>query len=104
MQDKKIKEKMKLEEKISKEFENILLLKNILKGSVYSVKRKGGKNNSIIYQGYQLTYKSDKNITKTVYVKNNQINTAKKMISNYKKLKQNIEKIISLNQKLLKYL
>jgi len=98
------KEKITLENQINKEFDKILKLKNILKGTVYAVNRKGGKNKDKIFPGYQLTYKGKGNITKTVYVKKGQVKTVKKMLSNYKKLKVGIEKIISLNQKLLKYL
>ena len=97
-------EKENLEKQIDKEFSKILELKNILKGSVYAVKRKGGKNKDKIFPEYQLTYKGKNNITKTVYVKKNQITTVKKMLSNYKRLKMKIEILISLNQKLLKYL
>ncbi len=96
--------KENLEKQIDKEFSKILELKNILKGSVYAVKRKGGKNKDKIFPGYQLTYKGKNNITKTVYVKKNQITTVKKMLSNYKRLKMKIEILISLNQNLLKYL
>ena len=51
---------------------------------------------------YQLTYKAEKNITRTVYVKKEKLNDARKMIRNYQKAKVVLNKLLELNVVLFK--
>lgn len=76
----------------------------MLKGTVYPVKRKSinSQGKEIIKNGYQLTYKGEKNITKTLYVRESQVLKVKKMIANYRAAKQIFDRIIEFNIELFK--
>jgi len=74
----------------------------MLKGSVSKVilgKRKGGPGNRI---AHLLTYKSDKNVTKSVYVPKALVATVKTMIRNYHKAKRALGQLVELNVILFK--
>lgn len=100
MQDKIIN----INNKIDREIVKLKRIREMLKGTVYSVKRKSinSAGKIIIRDGYQLTYKGEKNISKTIYVRKSQVLKVKKMIANYRLAKKIIEKIINLNIELFK--
>lgn len=79
----------------------------MLKGNVYEVRRTCGNKQCKCYTGdkhtaYQLTYKGKNNITKTVYVSQEDVKAVKKYISNYNKAKAAFDKIVDLNIKFFK--
>jgi hypothetical protein len=90
--------------KISMEIKKLVNKDRIIKGSLYSVvrKRKNKDGLEMNYKGYQLTYKAEKNQTKTVYVKDKQVKKVNKLISDYHLVKEIINIIIQLNIELLK--
>jgi hypothetical protein len=90
------KEKQKLERKIDIEIQKLVHLRNILKGSVNKVRNASGT------EIHQLTYKGEKNITRTVYLRKEKLAETKKMILNYQKTKKIIDNLIELNIMLLK--
>jgi hypothetical protein len=74
----------------------------LLKGSISKVilgKKTTAPGNRV---AYLLTYKSQGNKTKSIYLKKNQINEVKTMIQRYQTLKKDINKLIDLNVKLFK--
>ena len=73
-------------------------------GTVYKVeRRRKNKDGSVrIYEGYQLTYKGEKNITKTIYVNKEKIDEAKKLLNNNKKLNFLLKELLQLNIELFK--
>ncbi len=74
----------------------------LLKGSISKVilgKKTTAPGNRV---AYLLTYKSEGNKTKSIYLKKNQINEVKTMIQRYQTLKKDINKLIDLNVKLFK--
>jgi len=75
-------EKQKIEEKIDREAQKVRELKKMLRGTINKVVIKKGRVDGKDKVVYQLTYKSEKNITKTLYVKKEKLNEAKKMIRN----------------------
>ncbi|MFA6102663.1 MAG: hypothetical protein WC721_10790 [Victivallaceae bacterium] len=89
-------EKQKLERKIDIEIQKLVSLRNILKGSVNKVRNASG------IEIHQLTYKGEKNITRTVYLRKEKLAETKKMILNYQKTKRIIDNLIELNIMLLK--
>lgn len=89
-------EKQKLERKIDIEIQKLVSLRNILKGSVNKVRNASGA------EIHQLTYKGEKNITRTVYLRKEKLAETKKMILNYQKTKKIIDNLIELNIMLLK--
>lgn len=89
-------EKQKLERKIDIEMQKLVSLRNILKGSVNKVRNASGT------EIHQLTYKGEKNITRTVYLRKEKLAETKKMILNYQKTKKIIDNLIELNIMLLK--
>ena len=90
--------------KIDKLMDTLLTKSRMLKGSIYTVsrKRKNSQGNIVNYEGYQLTYKSENNVTKTVYVKKEYLKNVKKLILNYSNARKILEKIIFLNIQLFK--
>lgn len=93
--------------KIGKEAKNLSQYQRMVKGIVYKVYRKCGKANCKCakgerHEGYQLNYKGEGNITKTVYVKKEKAKYIQKLISNYKKAKKVFNKIIDFNIELIK--
>ncbi|OGJ85688.1 MAG: hypothetical protein A2268_16945 [Candidatus Raymondbacteria bacterium RifOxyA12_full_50_37] len=74
----------------------------MLKGTVNKVvlgeKKKGeGKR-----EAYLLTYKGERNKTRTVYIKKQRVADAKRMITNYQKAKRTLDQLVELNMKLFK--
>ena len=95
-------EKQKIEEKIDREAQKVRELKKMLRGTINKVVIKKGRVDGKDKVVYQLTYKSEKNITKTLYVKKEKLNEAKKMIRNYQKAKVALSKLLELNVELFK--
>ena len=97
-------QKQKIEQKIEKEFLKLQNFKRMLKGSLSKVKINGrgddkaGKCKIV----NQLTYKGEKNITKTIYVSAVRLAETRKMINNYQKAKDIFNKILDLNAELFK--
>jgi hypothetical protein len=92
---------------IEKELKKIKRYSRMLKGNIYEVKKKCGKErckcqNGNFHLAFQLTYKIENNITKTIYIKKDQVKKVMKYISNYKKAKISFDKVADLNIELLK--
>lgn len=85
---------------IGKELAILKQCKKMLRGTVYLVQRK--KKNGAVYEGYQLTYKGESNITKTIYISIDKLPEAKKLIQNYQIAKKAFNRIIELNIELFK--
>jgi hypothetical protein len=86
---------IKIQGMIEKEWAGLCLAERLMKGTLNRVE----KNGKITYL---LTWKGEKNKTKTVYVKKNQIPEVRKMLKNYKKAKKTIEKVVTLTALLFK--
>jgi hypothetical protein len=81
---------------------------NLFRGSMCEVNRTcgtkgchchtGGKK----HPGFQLTFKKEGNITKTVYISKDNVKKIKEGLENYQKLLDKIEQIIQINLELLK--
>ena len=71
---------------IKNEINKFSKIKKMLKGSISKIKN-----------GFILTYKNNESITKTVYVRKNKLSETKKLIQNYNKAKQILNRISSLN-------
>jgi hypothetical protein len=91
-----------IEEEIDQEMQKIVNLKRMLKGTVNKVVIKNNGKSTKERIIYQLTYKGEKNVTKTIYVKKEKLTEVKKMTENYRKAKESFERIIKLNEKLFK--
>ena len=94
--------KQKIEEKIDREAQKLRELKKMLRGTINKVVIKKGRVDGKDKVVYQLTYKSEKNITKTVYVKKEKLNEVRKMIRNYQNAKVALSKLLELNVELFK--
>ena len=97
-------QKQKIEQKIEREFLKLQNFKRMLKGSLSKVKINGSGDDKagkckIVNQ---LTYKGEKNITKTIYVSAARLAETRKMINNYQKAKDIFNKILDLNAELFK--
>lgn len=93
--------------KINAEMQKISTKKMMVKGTVYKVYRKCGYKNCKCakgerHEGYQLNYKGENNITKTVYVKKKDVPEVKKLIKNYRGAKKKFNNIVELNIQLLR--
>ena len=74
----------------------------VLKGSISKVtlgKRTRTRGNRV---AFLLTYKGDGNITKSLYIRKNQVTEIKQMIGNYRKLKATLNRLLALNVNLFK--
>ena len=92
----------KLRMEIKKTLNSLSRARPLLKGSISKVilgKKTTAPGNRV---AYLLTYKSEENKTKSIYLKKNQINEVKTMIQHYQILKKDINKLIDLNVKLFK--
>lgn len=99
--------KSKILSKIDVEIRKLSNFKRILKGNVYKVLKQCANKKCKCHNGqkhevYQLTFKKEKNITQTLYVKKNKLPEVKKFINNYKKAKKIFDNILELNSQLIK--
>jgi hypothetical protein len=94
--------KEKIEGKIERELQKISSLSRMLKGTINKVKVKSRDTNGNPKVVYQLTYKDEGNVTKTIYVKKGRLAEAEKMTGNFRKAKECLERIIKLNEELFK--
>ena len=92
--------KNKLLAQIDKEIEALSKLKRIVKGTLNKVCSKNAKGEK--REIFQLTYKAENNITKTVYIKKNKIEETEICIANYQQSRDILNNIILLNIELLK--
>jgi hypothetical protein len=74
----------------------------VLKGSISKVVRGPRKRGSGDRIAYQLTYKGDGNITKSVYIPKSQVASVKTMVRNHQRARDNLAKLVELNVLLLK--
>jgi len=88
-------QKQNIEKKIDRELLKLQNFRRMLKGSLNKVAVKS----KVIYQ---LTYKGEKNMTKTIYVCRQNLAETKKMIENYQNAKETLNKILELNVELFK--
>jgi hypothetical protein len=95
-------QKQKIEQKIEREFLKLQNLKRMLKGSLNKVSGKSDGKDGKCKVVNQLTYKGEKNITKTIYVSAVRLAETKRMIDNYQKAKKILNKILELNAELFK--
>lgn len=93
--------KEKIGKKIDRELQKITGLSRMLKGTINKVAVKSGAGNKA-KAVYQLTYKGVGNVTRTVYVRKEQLSNAKKMTRNYQKVKECLNRIVKLNEELFK--
>ena len=95
-------EKDKIKQKIDLEMLTLSNTKKMLKGTINKVavkNKRAGEKDSVIHQ---LTYKGEKNKTKTMYIRAERLKTAKEMVENYQKTKKALNKILELNIELFK--
>lgn len=74
----------------------------VLKGSVSKVtlaKKTRTRSDRVTYL---LTYKGQGNITKSLYIRKDQVAEVKQMIRNYRKLRASVSRLLDLNVKLFK--
>jgi hypothetical protein len=90
-------EKKKIESKIVGLQRKLSDTGGMLKGTVSKVVAKAKKEGGGERETYLLTYKGEGNKTRTVYVSKEKVTEAKKMIANYRRKKQILEKIVELN-------
>jgi hypothetical protein len=91
----------KVQRAIAKTCERLAATRSLLKGSVSKVilGEKTGPGQRV---AYLLTYKGAGNKTQSVYVRKSQVLEVVKMIRNYQKGKQALERLVELNVKLFK--
>ena len=83
-------------------------LDNIIKGSIYEMKRFCGKKNckcmktNIPHKSLFLSFRYN-NRTNLIPIKKKQMTEIKKKIRNYKELKKTIDRLAMINSNLLKY-
>ena len=87
-----------------KEFE---IHRNFLRGSITGVCATCNRANCICERkssrkAYRLTYKNSLQKTKTVYIARNQLGEVRKMIANYKRIREIAEQLIDINVELFK--
>ncbi len=101
-QDKQI-----IQTKIAEKMKQLTTFKKMVKGTVNKVYTKCGNPNCKCakgekHQAFQLTYKAENNLTKTVYLNKNKVKLTLIRIENYKLARKIFNEIIELNVKLLK--
>ena len=89
--------------KIDREMLKLLDCKRMLKGTVSKVVVKSGKAKRRDKIIWQLTYKKDENVTRTIYVREEKLSEAKKRIRNYQKAKSTLNRLLDLNVELFKF-
>jgi hypothetical protein len=94
--------KAKLSEKILAELVKITNVGDLLKGSLVKVATRCGNKNCKCAKGekheaYHLTFKNEKGVTRTVYVRKEKVGEVRIALKNYKMVKKTLNKIISLN-------
>lgn len=99
--------KKKISKKIRNELSKILQIENLLKGSLVKVATRCGNKNCKCAKGkkhmaYHLTFKNERGITRTVYVRKDKVAEVKMALKNYKTLKKIIEKVVNMNLEKLK--
>ena len=92
--------KQQLVKKIERRMQKLSKLPFIIKGTLNKITSKNAKGET--KEKFQLTYKAEKNITKTVYIKKDKVEETNAYIANYKESKKIINEIILLNIELLK--
>ena len=102
-----VDKKERLEKKIEIELQKLSQMTRMLKGNLNEIKVTCGNKNCKCNKGYKhqafsITYKGDKNITKSIYVRKNKIKQAKQLIKNYQKAKSLFDTIVDLNIDLFK--
>jgi len=88
---------------IKKELETIEKYSSMLRGNIYEIKKNKKSENPKKTSVFHLTYKGDNNVTKTIYVRKEEVKNVKKMLSNYKKAKEAFDRIVEININLLRY-
>ena len=101
-------EKQIIKAEIAVKMKQMAKLKKIVKGTVNKVYTKCGNPNCKCTKGerhpaFQLTYKAENNLTKTVYLNKNKVSMALERIENYKLARELFNEIVELNIKLLKF-
>ena len=94
---------MLIDNLIKKEIELIEKHSRMLKGNIYEINIKKKNPHEKKSNSYHLTYKGNNNITKTIYVKKDEVKNVKQMILNYKKAKSAFDRIVEINFKILKH-
>jgi hypothetical protein len=92
----------KIESEIARTLKRMTATGAVLKGSISRVtlgKKAHLPGNRV---SYLLTYKSDGNKTRSVYLRKDQIPRVKQMIGNYRRLKTTLNQLLELNVKLFK--
>ena len=102
-QDKQI-----IQAEIAVKMKQLTKLKKIVKGTVNKVYTKCGNSNCKCAKGekhpaFQLTYKAENNLTKTIYLSKNKVNMTLERIENYKLARKLFNEIVELNIELLKF-
>ena len=97
-----------IQAEISVKMKQMGKLKKIVKGTVNKIYTKCGNPNCKCAKGerhpaFQLTYKAENNLTKTVYLNKNKVSMALERIENYKLARELFNEIVELNIKLLKF-
>jgi hypothetical protein len=90
-------EKKDISGRISSVMAELASVTRILKGSLSKVmlgKRTKGAGSKVVYL---LTWKGEGNKTRTVYVKKDQVTDVRRMICNYRKARELLEKVVELN-------
>ena len=100
-------EKQIIQAEITEKMNQLTKLKKMVKGTVNKVYTKCRNQNCKCTKGekhpaFQLTYKAENNLTKTVYLNKNKVDLALKRIENYKLARKLFNEIIELNVNLLK--
>lgn len=98
---------MKLQEEKMKLIEKIKSLDNVIRGSIYEMKRFCGKQNckcrktNMPHRSLTLSF-SYKGKTKLIPIKKEQVPQIKKRIKDYKELKSAIDELTRINAELLR--
>lgn len=95
-------QKQKIEQQIEKKLLKLQNIKRMLKGSLNKVSSKSTNKEGKRKVVNQLTYKGKENVTQTIYVSASRLAETKKMIDNYQKAKNILNKILELNVELFK--
>ena len=101
------KKEINYPKEIEKKLEEMKKFKHMIRGTVYKVYRKCGAKNCKCARGelhelFQFNYKDEKNKTKSLYVRKNDVEKFRLYIANYQKAKTIFNEIIELNIQSLK--
>jgi hypothetical protein len=94
--------KAKLSARIRSELAKIPRMEDLLRGSLVKVATRCGNKNCRCAIGkkhvaYHLTFKNERGVTRTVYVRKNKVADVKMSLKNYKAVKKIIGKAINMN-------